>query len=227
MTVATNELRFYSVTHLEDTATVAFGDDGPELTVPVSDIRSTQRAVDWSSAMQRAVEIENVRLAAAGKAPIDGLGVGYDWVPDWQPWTGAAFDAYRFGTWTRRNGVIWQSRIDFNTHEPPSFWRAVDEEVMPWVQPVGAGDHYELDDKVTHGGREWLSRRAVNTWEPGAADSGWLEIGPGGPHPWYFLGNEGYPADWLVTRPGGAVWRNPGPGSTHWEPGVAVWVPGP
>lgn len=223
MTLA-NEFRRFGFSHLSTAATVAFGDEGPDLEVAIADIREPSGNLAWTTAMKRAVEAENVRLAAAGKAPIDGTAVGYDWVPDWEPWNGAAFDAYRFGTWTRHNGAIWQSRIDFNTHEPPSFWKAVTEDVLPWVQPVGAGDHYELNDKVMYGGREWLSRRAVNTWEPGTANSGWLEIGPGGPHPWYYLGAEGYPPGWLVTHTGGVIWRNPGAGSTHWEPGVAVWA---
>ena len=221
--IASNECRIYRTTHLSDEAAVAFGAAGPELSVPVADIRLPSLAPSWSAAMQRAIDLENARLAGLGKAPIDGLEVGYDWVPDWAPWTGSAFDAYRFGTWVRHLGVIWQSRIDFNVNEPPAFWKSVSEEVLPWVQPLGGGDHYELDDKVTHSDREWQSRRAVNVSEPGTSDSGWLQIGIGGPHPWYFLGNEGYPADWLVTHTGGVVWRSPVDGN-FWEPGVAIWV---
>ena len=217
-----NEFRTFSISHLSPVATAAFGDDGPEIEITIDDIREPALNPVWSLAMQRAVEAENVRLAAAGKAPIDGTAVGYDWVPDWEAWAGIPADAYAFGTWVRHNDIIWQIRIGANVYEPPMFWKAVSEDILPWVQPVGGGDHYKLGDKALHAGAEWLSRRAVNVSEPGTTDGGWLQIGLGGPHPWKHVGNEGYPADWYVTH-NGRLWFNPS-ANTFWEPSIAIWI---
>lgn len=45
-----------------------------------------------------------------------------------------------------------------------------------WVQPQGAHDAYHLGDRVTHDGKNWISIRENNVWEPGTFDSGWEEI---------------------------------------------------
>lgn len=222
MKIPSNELRYFSVSHLEPTARLAFGDDGPEITIQVDDIREATLSPAWDVAMQRAVEAENARLAGLSRRPIDGKRIGYEWVPEWFQPTGRE-DAWRFGTWVNHGGAIWRSMIDWNVWEPGVYgWRRQDVVVGPWS--AGAGP-YAAGDMVTHpddGQSVWISRRANNVWEPGTSDSGWLRAGPGGPHPWYHVGAEGYPAEWRVTH-NGQVWRNPTDG-THWEPGVAVWI---
>ena len=48
-------------------------------------------------------------------------------------------------------------------------------EILPWVQPAGAHDSYQLGDQVTHNGQTWEStHNGDNSWEPGVY--GWKEI---------------------------------------------------
>lgn len=42
-----------------------------------------------------------------------------------------------------------------------------------WVQPLGAHDAYQLNDIVSHNGKNWISTVDGNTWEPGVY--GWKE----------------------------------------------------
>jgi ribosomal protein L14E/L6E/L27E len=46
--------------------------------------------------------------------------------------------------------------------------------IAAWVQPAGAHDAYQIDDKVTHKSKTWKSTAANNVWEPGVY--GWTEI---------------------------------------------------
>lgn len=48
------------------------------------------------------------------------------------------------------------------------------EEWPEWVQPTGAHDAYKAGDKVSHGGKHWVSIVDNNVWEPGVY--GWTEI---------------------------------------------------
>jgi hypothetical protein len=86
-----------------------------------------------------------------------------------------------------------------------------------------ANDITGLPECCTHVGKTWQTRRNLNTWEPGSASSGWLQIS-GIPAPWYHVGNEGYPVDWQVTH-NGATWENPTEGEFR-EPGTpgASWI---
>jgi hypothetical protein len=47
-------------------------------------------------------------------------------------------------------------------------------EILPWVQPLGAQDAYQIGDKVNHNGFTWESINANNVWEPGVF--GWQQI---------------------------------------------------
>ena len=47
------------------------------------------------------------------------------------------------------------------------------EEWPEWIQPTGAHNAYAVGDKVTHGGKRWISTADANTWEPG--EYGWEE----------------------------------------------------
>ena len=43
-----------------------------------------------------------------------------------------------------------------------------------WVQPLGGSDSYNIDDKVSHNDKTWVSIVDNNVWEPGVY--GWEEI---------------------------------------------------
>ena len=47
------------------------------------------------------------------------------------------------------------------------------EEWPDWIQPTGAHNAYKKGDKVTHGGKRWISTADANTWAPGVY--GWLQ----------------------------------------------------
>jgi len=52
---------------------------------------------------------------------------------------------------------------------------AYPDEILPWVQPIGASDAYRLGDKVTHLGQTWENTGSdANVWEPGVF--GWVVI---------------------------------------------------
>lgn len=59
----------------------------------------------------------------------------------------------------------------------PSLWKRIGEPdpsgAFPWVQPLGATDAYAKGDRVTHGGKAWVSDIDANVWEPGVF--GWSE----------------------------------------------------
>lgn len=46
-----------------------------------------------------------------------------------------------------------------------------------YVATTGAHDAYQVDDKVSHVDKHWISTAANNVWEPGAAgtENLWLE----------------------------------------------------
>lgn len=47
-------------------------------------------------------------------------------------------------------------------------------EILPWVQPQGAHDAYQIGDQVTYNGSTWESTAANNVWAPGVY--GWVVI---------------------------------------------------
>ena len=49
------------------------------------------------------------------------------------------------------------------------------EEYPEYVQPTGAHDAYDLNAKVSHNGKKWISQIAANTTEPGADERYWKE----------------------------------------------------
>ena len=97
---------------------------------------------------------------------------GQNWV---QP-TGV-HDAYTKGITVKHNGKTWESIVFANVWEPGvSGWREVVSEggVAAWVQPTGAHDAYQTNDRVTHNNKTWVSTHANNVWEPGVF--GWGEV---------------------------------------------------
>ena len=97
---------------------------------------------------------------------------GQNWV---QP-TGV-HDAYTKGITVKHNGKTWESIVFANVWEPGvSGWREVVSEggIAAWVQPTGAHDAYQTNDRVTHNNKTWISTHANNVWEPGVF--GWGEV---------------------------------------------------
>jgi hypothetical protein len=161
-------------------------------------------------------------------------------LPEWVQPTGA-HDAYPLGMWVTHNGYDFVSLLEANVWEPSpesNFWRvSPDPGPLPWVQPTGAADSYDIGDRVTHTveGREtdlWESNITANTTEPGTdgtfdrwwkpiLDAGgeilpWVQPMPGTANAPYeiearVLHNE---QEWVST-----VQLN------VWSPGVSFWEP--
>lgn len=69
------------------------------------------------------------------------------------------------------------SQEGWNPSLTPALWTKVgdpSEEWPDWSQPIGAHDAYSAGDKVSHGGKHWISDVDGNVWEPGAY--GWTEV---------------------------------------------------
>lgn len=63
---------------------------------------------------------------------------------------------------------------DWTPDKTPALFTEVSIAEWPeWVQPTGAHDAYNKGDKVTHGGKHYISDIDANVWEPGVA--GWSE----------------------------------------------------
>lgn len=69
------------------------------------------------------------------------------------------------------------SQADWTPDASPSLWVAISDpadEWPEWSQPVGSTDAYAQGDKVSHGGKHWISDVDGNVWEPGVY--GWTEV---------------------------------------------------
>lgn len=64
-------------------------------------------------------------------------------------------------TWTPDSAASLYKRISF------------DGDIPIWVQPLGAGDSYNIGDRVSHNGSIYVSIVDSNVWEPGVY--GWEE----------------------------------------------------
>ena len=68
------------------------------------------------------------------------------------------------------------SQADWTPDAAGSLWTKIAdpaEEWPEWSAPLGAHDAYAAGDKVSHGGRRWISEADGNVWEPGVY--GWSE----------------------------------------------------
>ena len=69
------------------------------------------------------------------------------------------------------------AQADWLPEAAPSLWARIDdpaEEYPAWRQPLGAQDAYQTGDKVSFGGKHWVSVTDNNTWQPGVY--GWEEV---------------------------------------------------
>lgn len=118
--------------------------------------------------------------------------------PAWQQPEGS-HDAYSFGSRVSHEGFNYENLLDFNVFPPSpqsTLWEIYpDPGPLPWKQPTGSTDAYDIGDIVTHtvSGRDtdlWQSNIAANTTKPGTDgtfDRWWAplsEVPPQGPQPW-------------------------------------------
>ena len=96
----------------------------------------------------------------------------------------SAQDTYDAGERVRFDGTLYKclqphaAQPDWTPTAAPSLWAKVlvsdTGEPLPWEQPDSANP-YMQGDKVTHGGKTWVSAIDNNIWEPGVY--GWEETG--------------------------------------------------
>lgn len=98
-----------------------------------------------------------------------------------------AGEDYPAGERVLHAGRLWRcsqahsSQDGWEPGQAPSLWAEVlpgqSGEVGEWVQP-GSDNPYMRGDRVTHGGKTWVSLVDGNVWEPGAAGTGglWREV---------------------------------------------------
>lgn len=93
-----------------------------------------------------------------------------------------AEDTYDAGERVRYGGALYKclqphaAQPDWTPAAAPSLWAKVltseTGEPLPWEQPESTNP-YMKGDKVTHGGKTWVSTMDNNVWEPGVY--GWEE----------------------------------------------------
>lgn len=96
----------------------------------------------------------------------------------------SAEDTYDAGERVRFGGALYKcvqahaAQADWTPAAAPSLWAKVltsdTGEPLPWEQPDSTNP-YMKGDKVTHGGKTWVSTLDNNVWEPGVY--GWEETG--------------------------------------------------
>lgn len=96
----------------------------------------------------------------------------------------SAQDTYDAGERVRFDGTLYKclqphaAQPDWTPTAAPSLWAKVlvsdTGEALPWEQPESTNP-YMKGDKVTHGGKTWVSAIDNNIWEPGVY--GWEETG--------------------------------------------------
>ena len=84
----------------------------------------------------------------------------------------------------RRNGFLYRclqshtSQENWTPENSPSLWVLIDDPAIEWPewkQPTGAHDAYDLNAKVSHNGKRWISQIPANTTEPGTDERYWKE----------------------------------------------------
>ena len=98
----------------------------------------------------------------------------------YRPWE--ATGTYEVGEMRRYDGLLYrcltghQGQDSWTPDVSPSLWVRVDDPAVEWPewrQTTGATDAYAVGDKVSHGGKRWVSLVESNVWEPGVY--GWSE----------------------------------------------------
>lgn len=102
-----------------------------------------------------------------------------------------ATDTYMKDDKVSFEGAYYQSNIDYNVWSPtayPQGWTKLDgtgespepggddDEYPAFVQPTGAHDAYNIDDKVTYNGHRYECTMNNNAYSPDAYPQGWKQI---------------------------------------------------
>lgn len=114
---------------------------------------------------------EKANQLAEHYAVASGAVSGGPWV---QP-TGS-HDSYPSGWTVVHGGKEWVNITPANVWEPGvSGWREKSTDGSPgtWIQPTGAHDAYQAEERVLHKGKVWVSQTDGNVWEPNLDDAGW------------------------------------------------------
>lgn len=129
------------------------------------------------TAVARAASIAFVTMTEAGQ--IDDV-TAVENAAQFSPW---AFPvAYAVGNIRRHGDALFRciqahtSEAGWAPPDTPALWKQVGDpgvEWPDWSQPIGAHDAYSAGDKVSHGGKHWVSNADGNVWEPGVY--GWTE----------------------------------------------------
>ena len=82
--------------------------------------------------------------------------------------------AYAVGDRVQYNGTLYKcvqahtSQADWTPDVTPALWVVVSIEEFPeWVQPTGAHDEYNIGDKVSYNGQQYICTTAANVYAPG------------------------------------------------------------
>lgn len=109
-------------------------------------------------------------------------------MPNWKPGEQVGIGAIRAYEGSNYR-CVQAHRVQGNWAPPttPELWALEPPEGVEWPawqQPTGAQDAYVFGQKVSHNGKNWISQRPANVWEPGKLDAGWqkqIEADPAWP----------------------------------------------
>ena len=126
--------------------------------------------------LKRARELRKLIVKASISLSDEDALSGVELFPEWE--SGKEYvvgDRYRYKMVLYRCVQAHTSQDDWTPDVTPALWVVVSLDEWPeWVQPTGAHDAYNTDDKVSHNGKHWISTIDANIWEPGVY--GWREV---------------------------------------------------
>ena len=124
----------------------------------------------------RAKQLRELIVKAAVSLSDEDALEGIELFPAWE-----SGKAYAVGDRIRYIDTLYKcvqahtSQDDWTPDITPALWAEVSIDEWPeWKQPTGAQDAYNIDDKVSHNGKHWVSTVNANIWEPGVY--GWNEV---------------------------------------------------
>ena len=125
-----------------------------------------QEAIAYRAKIERAASFQDDETA------LQSIELFPKWAPD---------IAVALGERYQDEGILYRciqphtTQANWKPKDTPALWAVVSLEEWPeWVQPTGAQDAYNKDDKVSHNEKHWISDVDANTWEPGVF--GWSEV---------------------------------------------------
>ena len=124
----------------------------------------------------RAKQLRELIVKAAVSLSDEDALEGIELFPAWE--SGKAYavdDRIRYVDTLYKCVQAHTSQDDWTPDITPALWTEVSIDEWPeWKQPTGAQDAYNMDDKVSHNGKHWVSTVNANIWEPGVY--GWNEV---------------------------------------------------